>query len=73
MARKADGKTHFVRVRTRWDTSDGRVHVASAGAQGSHQLTAMANAGGLAELPDGAGVEVGDQVAVHLLDAALGL
>jgi len=64
---------HFARVRCRIDPVDGRVHVTSAGAQGSHHLTAMAGADGLAELPDGPTLEVGDTVAVRLLDTALGL
>jgi molybdenum cofactor synthesis domain-containing protein len=72
LPRRADGKIHFARVRAHHDPVDGRYHVPSAGAQGSHQLTAMAGADGLAELPDGAGVEAGGEVVVHLLDSALG-
>ncbi len=72
LTRHPDGKVHFARVRCRRDVVDGRMHVRSAGAQGSHQLTAMAGADGLAELPDGAGVAAGEPVTVHLLDAALG-
>jgi molybdopterin molybdotransferase len=72
LARRPDGKTHFARVTCRNDLTDGRVHVASAGAQGSHQLTAMAGADGLAELPDGPALEAGATVVVHLLDSALG-
>jgi molybdenum cofactor synthesis domain-containing protein len=72
LARHPDGKVHFARVRCRRDVADGRMHVRSAGAQGSHQLTAMAGADGLAELPDGAGVAAGEPVTVHLLDGALG-
>lgn len=72
LARRPDGKVHFARVSARWG-EDGRLHVRSAGAQGSHQLTAMAGADALAELPDGPAVEAGADVVVHLLDAALGL
>jgi molybdenum cofactor synthesis domain-containing protein len=72
LPRRTDGKVHFARVHARHDATDGRFHVQSAGAQGSHQLTAMAAADGLAELPDGLGVEAGDDVVVHLLDSALG-
>lgn len=64
LARRPDGKTHFVRVRIRWDLEDGRVHVASAGAQGSHQLSAMAAADGLAVLPDGPLLPAGSDVEV---------
>jgi molybdopterin molybdotransferase len=73
LGRRPDGKVHFARVRCRIDPTDGRVHVTSAGAQGSHHLTAMAGADGLAELPDGPTLEVGDTVSVRLLDTALGL
>lgn len=73
LPRRPDGKVHFARVLVRHDPSDGRPHVRSAGAQGSHQLTAMAGADGLAELPDGPTLEVGATVGVRLLDAALGL
>ena len=47
--------------------SDGRVHVASSGGQGSHQLGAMAAANALAILPDGDGVKPGDEVDAILL------
>jgi molybdopterin molybdotransferase len=73
LARRPDGKVHFARVRCRFDPTDGRVHVVSAGAQGSHHLSAMAGADGLAELPDGPALEPGDTVSVRLLDTALGL
>jgi len=72
LPRRPDGKVHFARVACRFDLGDGRFHVRSAGAQGSHQLTAMAGADGLAELPDGPAVEAGQAVTVHLLDRALG-
>ncbi len=67
LARRADGKLHLVRVALRQDDELG-FHVASAGAQGSHQMTAMAVAGGLAVLPDGDGVPAGGTVEVLLLD-----
>jgi molybdopterin biosynthesis enzyme len=65
MPRRPDGKTHFARVVL--DEFDGAVRVSSSGGQGSHQLTAMAGADGLAVLPDGDGVAAGDQVEVLLL------
>lgn len=68
LERRPDGKSHFVRVRcTRAD--DGVLEVEPSGAQGSHQLTAMAAAQALAVLPDGAGVDAGEGVEVLLLEA----
>jgi molybdopterin molybdotransferase len=65
LPRRPDGKVHFVRVAATVDA--GRLVVASSGGQGSHQLAAMARADGLAVLPDGSGVSVGDPVDVVLL------
>lgn len=65
-ARRPDGKTHFARVRAAHG-ADGRVHVASSGGQGSHQLGAMAAANALAVVPDGDGVESGGELDVMLL------
>ena len=48
---------------------DGRVHVRSAGGQGSHQLLAMANANALAVLPDGNGLAAGEAVDVLVLES----
>jgi len=48
-------------------TRDDVTYTSSAGGQGSHQLTAMAAATGLAVLPDGDGVTDGDEVEVLLL------
>jgi molybdopterin biosynthesis enzyme len=45
----------------------GVLRVRSSGGQGSHQLGAMARAGGLAVLPDGDGVVEGGPVTVMLL------
>jgi len=61
--RRPDGKTHFVRVHGRFG-EDGRLHVRSAGPQGSHQLAAMAAANALAVVPDGEGVPAGGVVEV---------
>ena len=68
LARRADGKTHFARV-VAAHGDDGRVHVRSAGGQGSHQLGAMAAANALAVLPDGDGVPAGGDVDVLLVEA----
>lgn len=66
LGRRTDGKTHFARVVAGFG-DDGRVHVRSAGGQGSHQLGAMAAANALAVLPDGDGVASGGDVEVMLL------
>lgn len=69
LRRRADGKVHFARVVWRYDEDDACYRVRSAGAQGSHQLSAMAAANGLAVLPDGDGVAAGGAVRLMLLDA----
>jgi molybdopterin molybdotransferase len=66
-SRTPDGKTHFVRVMCTYDPSDARFHVRSAGAQGSHVLSAMAAANALAVLPDGDGAAPGEAVSVLIL------
>jgi molybdenum cofactor synthesis domain-containing protein len=68
MARRTDGKLHLMRV-TAVFGADGLVHVRPSGGQGSHLLHAMAQANGLALLPDGGGVQCGERVRVLLLDA----
>ncbi len=66
LRRHPDGKTHF--LRTIADVGeDGRLHVRSAGGQGSHMLWAMAKANALAVVPDGEGVAAGDDVDVLYL------
>jgi molybdopterin biosynthesis enzyme len=65
LTRQPDGKVHFVRVRV--EVVDGRYTVRSAGGQGSHQLTGLARANGLAVLPDGDGAAAGEEVQVLLL------
>ncbi|WP_420610154.1 gephyrin-like molybdotransferase Glp [Candidatus Poriferisodalis sp.] len=66
LPRRADGKTHFMRVLA--TPRDGGVEVRSAGGQGSHMLWAMAKANALAVVPDGGGVRAGEPVDVLLLD-----
>jgi molybdopterin biosynthesis enzyme len=63
LPRKVDGKLHLVRVVARV-APDGGFEVRSAGPQGSHHLTAMAAANGLAVVPDGDGVPPGGTVDV---------
>jgi len=67
LRRRVDGKTHFVRVRLDQDDDLG-FRASSSGRQGSHQMTGLAGADGLAVLPDGEGVTAGDPVEVVLLD-----
>ena len=68
LRRRPDGKTHFARVVAGFG-DDGRVHVRSAGGQGSHQLGAMAASNALAVLADGDGVAAGGDVEVLLVEA----
>lgn len=64
LPRRRDGKLHLVRVAATVDRADGRLHVRSAGGQGSHMLGALAAGNALALLPDGEGVAAGDHVDV---------
>ncbi len=67
LTREPDGKTHFTRVVAEVDSA-GHLHVRPSGGQDSHQLLAMAQANGLAVLPEGTGVRAGEPVDVLLLD-----
>jgi molybdopterin molybdotransferase len=64
--RRPDGKVHLVRVVASFE-DDGRCHVRSVGAQGSHQLAATALANAIAVVPDGDGIPAGAEVAVLLM------
>ncbi|MEO1059127.1 MAG: gephyrin-like molybdotransferase Glp, partial [Actinomycetota bacterium] len=66
LTRRADGKVHFMRVRSEMG-ADGRLHVRPVAAQGSHQLAATALADALAVVPDGDGIAEGGEVAVLAL------
>ena len=66
LPRRPDGKIHYMRVAAEFG-ADGRVHVRSIGAQGSHQLAATSMANAIAEVPDGTGVEPGGAVRTLLL------
>ena len=66
LRRRPDGKVHWNRVVGQFK-DDGRLHVRSTGAQGSHQLASTAAANGLAAVPDGPGIEAGGEVDVLLL------
>jgi len=68
LRRHPDGKIHFARVV--WSYRQGRYEVRSAGGQGSHQLSSLAAANGLAVLPDGHGADTGDAVELIRLHEA---
>ena len=64
--RRPDGKVHLLRVLATFE-DDGRCHIRTARAQGSHQLAATALANAIAVLPDGEGVPAGTEIAVVML------
>ena len=64
--RRADGKVHLMRVLAEFE-DDGRCHVRSARAQGSHQLAATAMANAIAVVPDGDGLPAGAEVAIVMM------
>jgi molybdenum cofactor synthesis domain-containing protein len=66
VSRRPDGKVHLVRVAATFE-NDGRCHVRSVGAQGSHQLAATALSNALAVVPDGDGLPPGAEVAVVMM------
>jgi molybdopterin molybdotransferase len=66
LLRRPDGKTHLMRVLATFE-NDGRCHVRSARAQGSHQLAATALANAIAIVPDGDGLPAGSEVAVVMM------
>lgn len=67
MGRQRDGKVHFDRVRLRYDAD--RFWAARSGPQVSNALLGLAAANGLALLPDGDGVQAGEELRVMRLDA----
>ncbi len=69
LRRRTDGKTHYMRVAGSF-AADGRYHISSVGAQGSHQLAATSLADAIAIVPDGDGVEPGGSVITMLLSVA---
>jgi molybdenum cofactor synthesis domain-containing protein len=66
LARRPDGKVHLMRVTATFE-DDGRCHVRSARAQGSHQLAATALSNAIAIVPDGDGIPTGAEVAVVMM------
>jgi molybdenum cofactor synthesis domain-containing protein len=69
LPRRPDGKTHYMRVFGAFG-ADGRYHISSVGAQGSHQLAATSLADAIAIVPDGDGVAPGGSVNTMLLSIA---
>jgi molybdopterin molybdotransferase len=69
LPRRTDGKTHYMRVFGSFG-ADGRYHISSVGAQGSHQLAATSLADAIAIVPDGDGILPGGSVATMLLSIA---
>jgi molybdenum cofactor synthesis domain-containing protein len=69
LRRHPDDKTHYMRVAGRF-ADDGRYHVLSVGAQGSHQLAATSMADAIAIVPDGNGIPPGGSVIAMLLSIA---
>lgn len=67
LARRADGKIHFPRVRLGVEGHHGWT-ASPVGAQGSHQLAATAMADAIAWLADGDGLNVGETVPVLALN-----
>jgi molybdopterin molybdotransferase len=64
--RRPDGKVHLMRVTATFE-DDGRCHVRSARAQGSHQLAATALSNAIAIVPDGDGIPAGAEVAIVMM------
>jgi molybdopterin molybdotransferase len=69
LPRRADGKTHYMRVFGAFG-DDGRYHISSVGAQGSHQLAATSLADAIAIVPDGDGIPPGGSVVTMVLSVA---
>jgi molybdopterin molybdotransferase len=69
LPRRVDGKTHYMRVEGSFGP-DGRYHVRSVGAQGSHQLAASSLADAIAIVRDGTGIPPGGSVDTMLLSIA---
>lgn len=67
LSRRRDGKLNLVHVSVRWE-GDGRLHVQHVSRLGSHLLSAIADANAIALVPDGDGLEVGQEVAAMIID-----
>jgi molybdenum cofactor synthesis domain-containing protein len=67
LPRRRDGKLNLVYVNAAFD-DDGRLHVKSVSRLGSHLLHAITDANAIAMVPDGDGLDVGDEVMAMILD-----
>ena len=67
LRRQKDGKLHLVRVSV-FRGEGGELRARRSGGQGSHQLRSLAQADALALVPDGEGLDAGDQVEIWALD-----
>jgi molybdopterin biosynthesis enzyme len=61
LARRRDGKLNLVHVTARFE-SDGRLHVKKVSRLGSHLLSAISDANAIAMVPDGDGLDAGQNV-----------
>jgi molybdenum cofactor synthesis domain-containing protein len=68
---RSDDRVNFVRVVAR-SGEDGRVHVVTTGAQGSHQLAASASANALARIEAGQEIPAGGEVPIILIGVSPG-
>ena len=67
LPRRRDGKLNLVHVSARLE-GDGRLHVKSVARQGSHLLNAIAEANAIAMVPDGDGLDAGQEVTAMIID-----
>lgn len=67
LPRRRDGKLNLVHVNAGFE-NDGRLHVKSASRLGSHRLHAIADANAIAMVPDGDGLNMGEEVAAMIID-----
>ncbi|HVB50359.1 MAG TPA: gephyrin-like molybdotransferase Glp [Acidimicrobiales bacterium] len=67
LPRRRDGKLHLVHVTAR-SHHDGRLHVKSVARQASHLLNAIADANAIALIPDGDGLDTGQEVEAMVID-----
>lgn len=67
LPRRRDGKLNLVHVTSRLD-DDGRFHVTNVARLGSHLLNAIAGSNAIAMVPDGDGLDEGQEVMAMLLN-----
>ena len=67
LPRRRDGKLYLVHVDARLE-GDGRFHVKDVRRQGSHLLNAITEANAIAFVPDGDGLDAGQEVTAMIID-----